>query len=327
MVWCQIWLSIIVSIVVRVYTDNPTSIVPPLPGPDPGYIVAESNSGLSNRLRVLAGYMYVGEKVHNGAHLAFIWDKNSACPGAYLSIFDPIPNVIFATGTSRHVLGAHAKAVYENTTQPFRVIMQMYDIPKNRYGHESWNDIERRMYSKFVPTREVMAKAARFVEKYNMCNSSAMHMRTTDLDKNLPKRIRLSINNYFKFVDSRPAEEKVFLLTDDPKTQRIFLDKYGKDKIIVYSEIAEEKDQQPVEASQQPDSNGGGSSTSTQAAVPKVLAEDHRYTTLEHTLIDVIIAAHAKAFRPSSFSSLSELVRTFEMIGKGTRGWCQSTTR
>jgi len=52
------------------------------------------------------------------------------------------------------------------------------------------------------------------------------------------------------------------------------------------------------------------------------LAEDHRFTTLEHTLIDVIIAAHAQTFKPSSFSSLSDLVRMFEHIGKRERGWC-----
>ena len=34
--------------------DNPTAVVPPLPGPDPGYVLAESDGGLSNRLRVLA---------------------------------------------------------------------------------------------------------------------------------------------------------------------------------------------------------------------------------------------------------------------------------
>jgi hypothetical protein len=44
------------------------------------YIVAESTSGLSNRLRVLAAYMYVGEFKFN-AKLAFIWDYTSACPG------------------------------------------------------------------------------------------------------------------------------------------------------------------------------------------------------------------------------------------------------
>jgi hypothetical protein len=37
----------------RVRSDNPTAIVKPYAGPDPGYILAESDGGLSNRLRVL----------------------------------------------------------------------------------------------------------------------------------------------------------------------------------------------------------------------------------------------------------------------------------
>ena len=42
---------------------------------------------------------------------------------------------------------------------------------------------------------------------------------------------------------------------------------------------------------------------------------DHRYTSLEHTLIDVLIAAHAISFRAAAFSSLSELVWMFRSTG------------
>jgi hypothetical protein len=191
--------------------------------------------------------------------------------------------------------------------------MQMNDIPKSRHGYPTWAEAERRMYSRYVPTREVMLKASKFVEKYQICNSSAMHMRTTDLDKIMSERKRTNFQSYFKFVESRPAEERVFLLTDDPKTQRIFLKKYGPGKIIVYSEIAEAKDQPPLFVL----------AGSNHSSAPPVLEEDHRFTTLEHTLIDVIIAAHAKVFKPSGFSSLSDLVRTFEAIGKQERGWCR----
>lgn len=343
------------------FTDNPTSIIKPYDGPDPGYIIAESTSGLSNRLRVLAAYMYVGEYKYDGAHTVFIWDKTSACPGHFLSIFEPIPNVVFATNSSRYVLDKHAKIVYENSFAVFGWIMQMNNIPKNRHGLPSWAQIEYNMYSRYFPTREVMLKATKFVEKYNMCNSSAMHMRTTDLDKSMGERKRTNFQSYFKFVESRPAEEKVFLLTDDPKTQRIFTKKYGSDKIIVYSEIAEAHEQPPLFvtaglhrggkwAHPHSGTNGGGGSnggshggssggssaggsgssallstsaaTTAVAAIAPVLEEDHRFTTLEHTLIDVIIAAHAREFKPSGFSSLSDLVKTFENIGKRDRGWC-----
>jgi hypothetical protein len=329
--------------------DNLISSIKPYDGPDPGYILAESNSGLSNRLRVLAAFIYIGEKVYNGAHTVFIWDKNTACPGHFLSIFEPIDGVIFATNSSKYVLDKNAKMVYANSTYGFRWIMQAHGVPKNRFGLPTWGDIERRMYSKFFPVREIMLKVSRFVKEHNICNSSAMHMRTTDLDKVMNPKKRTNINAYFKYVESRPAEEKVFLLTDDPKTQRLMLQKYGPSKIVVYSIIAEVHEQPPLfvgatagdtEVAVSSSFVGGpagsnGSftgvgvagadkmSTNAAAAIAK-LADDHRFTSLEHTLIDVIIAAHAKHFRGAAFSSLSELVTMFEGIGKKDRGWCSN---
>ncbi len=60
-----------------------------------------------------------------------------------------------------------------------------------------------------------------------------------------------------------------------------------------------------------------------------VTAEDHRYTTLENTVIDIVIAAHARQFKPAIFSSMSELVSTMSSVGKRDRGWCTplSTSR
>ena len=159
------------------------------------------------------------------------------------------------------------------------------------------------------------------------------------------ERKRTNFHSYFKFVESRPADEKIFMLTDDPKTQRIFLNKYGPNKVVVFSEIAEAHEQPPLFIA------GGVVRNKTaeiqgmeiwfmpdtllnisifflwkflffNSIAAPVLADDHRFTSLEHTLIDVIIAAHAKEFKPAGFSSLSHLVDTFRSIGKGERGWC-----
>ena len=322
------YLCLIIHIlfIYLIYCDNPTSIVKPYNGSDPGYILAESTSGLANRLRVLAAYMYVAQFKYEQAHLVFIWDKNHACPGHYLSIFEPINNVIFATNSSRYVLDKHAKVVYENSYAVFNWIMQMNHIPKSKFGYPTWNQIHYQMYSKYYPTREVMLKASNFIERYNICNSSAMHLRTTDLDKIMPSRKKTNLQHYFKFVESRPIGEKVFLLTDDPKTQRMFIHKYGKNKIIVYRDIKEAHEQPSLFVTNSKDKiinhNTGGILLPMQFNNILNLTEDHRYTSLEHTLIDVIIAAHAKEFKPSGFSSLSDLVLTFESIGKRDRGWC-----
>ena len=194
--------------------DNPTAIVAPYAGPDPGYILAESDGGLSNRLRVLAAYMYIGEAKFDGAHLVFIWDINEACPGHFLQLFEPIPTVIFATNTSRYVLDKRAKIVYENSWAVLTWTLAMNNIPKSKFGYPSWSTIEYNMYSRYSPNREIMAKVKLYVQQYNICNASAMHLRTTDLSQHLARKKKsVNINSYYEFVESRPKDEPVYLLT------------------------------------------------------------------------------------------------------------------
>ena len=168
--------------------DNPTAIVKPYDGPDPGYILAESDAGLSNRLRVLAAYMYVGEHKFEGAHLIFVWDVNSACPGHFLELFQPIEKVVFATNSSRYVLDKGAKIVYENSWAVFHWTLSQNGIPRNKFGQPSWGQIEHGMYSRFHPTQSVMKKVFDFVKKYRICDCSAMHIRLTDMSQHMKKK-------------------------------------------------------------------------------------------------------------------------------------------
>lgn len=243
--------------------------------------------------------MWIAYAKFEGAHLVFVWDVNDACPGHFLQVFKPIPTVIFATNSSRYVLDKQAKIVYENSWAVFTWTMMQNNIPKNRVGFPSWHEIEYRMYSRFEPTREVMQKVDAFVKRFNICNASAMHLRVTDLAIHLARKKKVvNLESYFHFVESRPADEPVYLLTDNPKSQKLFLDKYGPKKIIVYSKITDEEHQQPVASSLKKGDPRGIALVSqplatTNVTVPQ-LAEDHRFTTLEHTLIDVLIAAHSK---------------------------------
>ena len=63
------------------------------------------------------------------------------------------------------------------------------------------------------------------------------------------------------FVDSLGSQETVYLLTDNPNTQKLFLDKYGRQKILVYNEILPVDKQKPVILSNDPNKimNGQGS--------------------------------------------------------------------
>lgn len=320
------WILKFPAVVVQ--ADNPSSIIQPYDGPDPGYILAESNGGFANRLRVLASYMYVGEFKFAGAHLVFIWDTNAACPGHFLSVFEPIDKLIFATNSSRYVLDKRAKIVYENSYAVMHWILMQNEIPKNKHGFPSWREIEYKMYSKFFPVRDILQKVEAFVAQHCICNSSAMHLRTTDLDQVLGERKRLNLKAFVRFVESRPHGEKVFILTDHPDVQSFFLEKFGAERVIFYAlihihpvsaNIAVDRAILATLSSSPPLSLQQNGSTLAAPGLPP----EHRYTSLEHTLIDVLIAAHAKVFKPSPFSSLSELVKMFEHIGKKDRGWCR----
>lgn len=261
----------------------------------------------------MAAYMYIAEAKYNGAHLIFIWEKNEACPGHFLSVFEPLENVIFAKNESRYVLDKYSKINYENSNAVFSWIMKMNGIPKNRFGQPSWAQIEYAMYAKYFPTREIMFKALAFVQQHQMCNASAMHIRETDMAASLSKggKKKASLAQFAQFVESRPAAEPVFLLTDNPTTQQHFLTRYGPQKILVYGLLDAPINRLPLSVSNGSDLMVAGGN-----------ASDHRFSTLEHTLLDVVIAAHAKVFRPSGFSSLSELVALLHRLGREQRGWC-----
>jgi hypothetical protein len=107
--------------------------------------------------------------------------------------------------------------------------------------------VVRYRYSKYIPTRAVMAKVTAFVRQHNMCNASAMHLRITgdrlssphiptvsslhtnptfdsficaDMAQHMARKKKaVNIESYFHYVESRPPDEPVYLLTDNPESQ------------------------------------------------------------------------------------------------------------
>jgi len=149
-----------------------------------------------------------------------------------------------------------------------------------------------------------------------MCNGSAMHLRQTDMHKILPPKKRMPIGimnsiestevtfltiefllfaeSYHRFVSNRPDGERIFLMTDNPDGQRSFLENYPPDRVVVYEVI-------------KPPSNATSASE---------LPEEFRFTSLEHIVNDIIIAAHAHTFKGSPFSSASDLVNMYKRSHK-----------
>jgi len=269
----------------------------------------------------MAAYMWIAQTKFDGAHLAFVWDINAACPGHFLEIFMPISGVMFLTNISRYVLDKQAKINYENSNAVFGWIMRMNNIPKSRHGFPTWNEIEYKMYSRYFAKPRIMQTVETYVQQYNICRSSAMHIRTTDMQKSLESKHRRTTNMeaYFHFVESRPVDEPVYLLTDSPQTQATFLNRYGPQKILVYAVIPNAT----TSSVSPPPTPTESSSVVTSSSSSVLLPTDFRYTTLEHTLVDILIAGHSREFKGSPFSSLTELVKMFGDIGRRDRGWCR----
>lgn len=205
-------------------------LVSPLDGPDPGYIIAGSKDGLGNRLRALAGFIYIAEQHYSGAHLVFDWDVNSACPGHFLTLLEPLPQVTFISNSSRTLFDKHAKGVYSQSSANFRWILQSHQLPNNVSARNI-------IYTQFKPRRQFVDIAKAFVIKHDICNGSVIHMRMTDMDKILHPFHRQNLQKHMWYVESRPREEKIFLMSDDPSVQPTFLKEFGEEKVAVYDKI------------------------------------------------------------------------------------------
>jgi hypothetical protein len=259
-------------------------------------------------LRVLAGYMHVAKTVYN-AHLFFTWDVNVECPGHFLQIFQPLEGVSFISNSSRVHLEKTAKKVFPNVAHRFELIMDESEIPRK---NKHWAHCERASYEKFLPLKEIQDKVDDYVLKNNIENCSAMHLRQTDMHLVLNPRQRASLESYGRFLNTRPDDEKVFLMTDNPVGQKHHIDKYGS-RVLVYSRIIDPNANNTATLSGNNIKNGTikrGLNAHDNITLPS----SYRFTSLEHTLIDILISANALVFKGSPFSSLSDLVNMYRGI-------------
>ena len=157
-----------------------------------------------------------------------------------------------------------------------------------------------------------------------------MHIRKTDLDLDLartPKKL-VTYDLFYRWVEKQRHEEPVYLMTDNRQTQLHFQNtyntaKYPMQKILVYSNITDD----PVSSSNSSSavveqlfqgSERQRKKIKKKQQPQKPLAVDHRFTSLEHAAIDILIAAHAWDFRTSPFSSVSDLVKMMNFLHRCT---------
>ena len=258
------------------------------------FIVAGSDAGLANRLRVLIAYMYIAKVKFNNSNLVFIWDVNAACPGLFSDVFEPLDGIAFGTTQTRAMYAAKSLASFPDCRSTFGAIMMQFEIPKKG---NYWYKIQKDYYRKLKPVVGIVANATKFIRTHNICNASAMHLRQTDMALVLGNRAT-GYEKMERFIKSRPSDEIIYFMTDNRQAQQHFMNRYGA-RIVVYKEIAVDE----TNSSQLHENRA--SSSLTQAKRPS----EHRYTSIEHMVMDVIIASHAwKWLERSLMSSASELV-------------------
>lgn len=256
--------------------------------------------------RVLAGYLFVARTVFN-ADLLFVWDVNVECPGHFLELFKPIEGVAFISNSSRVALDPSAKAIFPNTANRFETTMAQNGISK-KGGH--WSKSELHIYREFLPTDEITTVVNDYIVQHVITNSSAMHLRQTDMYLHLNVRQRASYESYYKFVNTRPDDEKIFLMADNPTGQKKIIDKYG-DRILVYSVI---EDVRNVTITPSTILGNPKNLNLVVDSPTNTLPLGYRFTSLKHTLYDILISANAKVFKGSPYSSLSDAVNIFRKV-------------
>jgi hypothetical protein len=305
---------------------------------EPGrYIIAESDAGLSNRLRALFAYFAIARTIYNKAHLVFVWDVNEACPGHFLSVFQPLPNVTFISSKDKEHFVPHAVAVFNNSRETFDHILFNNDM--NFYVKKKFFfELQLLFYRLLQPTIEIETIISRYVVEHEVCNMTAVHVRRTDLWDTLSHRIRTAQDAYFYWVDIHTTENSsIYLLTDNPQTQKDFFVNYGSSRVHVFANITSldgqsEKDSSSAIKSYSLDIPAAGGrgigdlqnlflgNNPSNESISSTKPSEKRFTGLQHAIIDIFIAAHCWQFRRTNYSSVSDLVLLLRYIHRWH--WC-----
>lgn len=253
--------------------------------------------------------MVIAAEVYNVSHIVMVWEINEQCVGHFLEIFQPLDNVTFIPASQIRLFEKQAVAYPSFMYSKF---LQILHLHRSRFT--SWHQLRREGYELFVPVSFIQYEVLRFVKVHNICHCIGVHVRHTDLDDHphVYNTNHESNEPYFQFIDAHNTNSTntknvssasnsntsnnqtcVYLMTDNPSTQQIFLKRYGESssepgspRVWVYEIISAE-----------PPSASASASTLS-----------HRYTHLQHTIVDVLITAFTYEFLGSPGSSMSELV-------------------
>ena len=240
-----IFIYYILSIILYLYyTDYENYINEP-------YITVIPILGLNNRLRVILSHLYLANKENK--KLQILWSvSDPQCLGQFDQLFEPLPNT-----TIKYITDDN------NEQYDFRT----YSINNSDFEKENY-------YSLLKPLPDIQNKINNIKEKLTS-DYIACHIRRTDaLKYNWYVDSLITDEEYIKFIDQYPSNNKIYIATDCVDTQNKFINIYG-DRMI-YQKIENN--------------------------------DNFRQTSLEDAVIDMFVCAGAKNFMGSNKSSFTDTI-------------------
>lgn len=184
-----------------------------------------AEAGLCNKLRVVLSYR---QAVPTGRLLVW-WRRGAGCNCSFEDLFQPLPGVTFVSScppgcklVTRH---DPAYGASDDVADGLQLVRACYDShPSVKYSL-----LEQAMYRQLQLRPELEARVAHNLAKLGGAGAFvAVHVRRTDHVEVFGEPGPAGSDDAFmRFVDSRPESEPIFVATDNPATQAMFVARYG----------------------------------------------------------------------------------------------------
>ena len=185
-------------------------------------IKVQCNNGLCDRLAMIFSYLKKAQQEKD--KLTVCWLVNDGCDGHFLDFFDPVNDINFTTDE---------KNVDFLGWKPYKSFLPSemfvyHDLKVLKVIEDKIENMRSEMNDDYV----------------------SVHVRRTDKADNNGLNSLTSDKDFFRFIDGFQKEKKIFLATDNAKSQRIFRNRYG-DRLVCSSQINSSNDmrQTPLETS------------------------------------------------------------------------------
>jgi hypothetical protein len=249
-----------------------------------GLLAVRLTSGLCNRLRTLAGFVHVNERLGLPA-LQVFWHGNcDACPGSFDDLFVPCSEsrIEFIDlerfrrlEEDRACLTFWGQADINQTCKAFA------------FEPLTFGEVAALYAGLFVPLPHIAKSVREFRKEFKLGECCGLHIRRTDHPPTADALGGHTPDSYFMRIIEEASSTRFFLATDNAATQQLFT-RMAVGRVLVF---------RPIDFH-----------VELHCLPPKNL----RHTTLQHALIDLLLLACCSHIEGSFLSSFSDAAKIFQ---------------